>query len=207
MPLRSTALILHTDTVSHDFQQASLQFRAGTNQDVFAQKINKTLAETILHRRYQNLSNVVHFDFASYLEWRLGDFLAELKRRENQFYRKFLNRYGDLTYCRFQIHASDPIRGQKGVYAFTSQGELRYIGRCRDSFSRRINQGYGTIHPKNCYRDGQATNCHLNSLIAPERLSVSLWVHVMTDDRLIEAVELQMIGRYQPPWNIAMKNR
>lgn len=163
--------------------------------------------QTILHRRYQNLSSVVHSEFAAYLEWRLGDFLAELKRRGDQFYRKFLNRYGDLTYCRFQIHASDPIRGRKGVYAFTSQRELRYIGRCRDSFARRINQGYGTIHPKNCYRDGQATNCHLNSLIAPERLSVSLWVHVMTDDRLIEAVESQMIGRYQPPWNIAMKNR
>lgn len=35
-------------------------------------------------------------------------------------------------------------------------------------YSKRIQQGYGVIHPKNYHLDGQAANCHLNALILSE---------------------------------------
>ncbi|MFK4618979.1 hypothetical protein ABIF50_002256 [Bradyrhizobium diazoefficiens] len=63
-----------------------------------------------------------------------------------------------------------------GVYAYFVGDDLKYIGRCKDSMKKRINHGYGKVHPKNCYLDGQSTNCHLNALIAPLRESVSLWL-------------------------------
>jgi hypothetical protein len=54
--------------------------------------------------------------------------------------------------------------------------ELKYIGRGKDSMKKRVNCGHGKIHPKNCYLDGQSTNCDLNALIAPVREDVSLWL-------------------------------
>ena len=67
---------------------------------------------------------------------------------------------------------------------------------------KRVNQGYGNIHPKNCYRDGQATNCHLNARITAVVPDVSLWIRRMDKDAEIESLESELIQRYTPPWNI-----
>ena len=67
---------------------------------------------------------------------------------------------------------------------------------------KRINQGYGKIHPKNCFRDGQATNCHLNALITAATAAVTLWLYRMDNGDEIEALEADLISRYAPPWNI-----
>jgi len=131
----------------------------------------------------------------------LGTFLYQLKRNGDDGYRRFLNRYGDLTYSTFAIALEDGVN-LKGVYAYWVNEELKYIGRCRDSMRKRINQGYGKIHPKNCYLDGQATNCHLNALITQVRDDVSLWFCTITSDEDIEKTELQLLRRYSPPWNI-----
>src|SRR5439155_14507354 len=40
--------------------------------------------------------------------------------------------------------ANRALRG----YACVFRGEIMYIGRCKDALSKRIDQGYGTIHPK-----------------------------------------------------------
>ena len=67
---------------------------------------------------------------------------------------------------------------------------------------KRINQDYGNIHPKNCYVDGQATNCRLNAQITPLHGSISLWMCLMDDDEEIIAAERRFIRAYQPPWNL-----
>ena len=67
---------------------------------------------------------------------------------------------------------------------------------------KRINQGYGKIHPKNCYLDGQATNCHLNTLIARADEEVKLWLCEMESIQEIELVEKKLIRKHQPEWNI-----
>lgn len=91
---------------------------------------------------------------------------------------------------------------QKGVYAYRAGEEIKYFGRCRDSMRKRINQGYGKIHPKNCYIDGQATNCHLNAEVTAHSGEISLWLHPMNDDEQIMTVERQLIRTHRPPWNI-----
>jgi hypothetical protein len=96
------------------------------------------------------------------------------------------------------------IKKQKGLYLYFRTSELVYIGRSFDPFGKRVDQGYGSIHPKNCYIDGQSTNCHLNTLIAAVSERVSFYVHPMTEDSEIAATEHALIREQKPPWNIAL---
>jgi len=145
--------------------------------------------------------------YADYLDWPLGSFLLELKQGgdESKLYAAFLNKYGDLQYCRFSIDGD--LVGKKGLYCYTVDGSVKYIGRCRDSFNKRVNQGYGVIHPKNCYLDGQATNCHINFLIATATGKIGFWVCPLESDAEIKALEERLIKdpSRQLDWNIALK--
>ncbi|NKQ36867.1 MAG: hypothetical protein HF973_14810 [Chloroflexi bacterium] len=101
----------------------------------------------------------------------------------------------------FFVIADSKFENTRGIYAYFVGDELKYIGRCRDSMKKRINQGYGKIHPKNCYLDGQVTNCRLNWLITGVQKNISLWLCVM--DSLDEIVdeEKRLIRVCDPPWN------
>lgn len=192
------------------FKRVPLQFvqRDGV-ENVFA-GYEKTLYQTLQKERYKDLVQRATQDYASHFERRLGVFLLELKQRGVGFYEEFLNDYGDLQYCRFSVQ--DDLAAKKGLYCYTVDGEVKYIGRCRDSFKKRVNQGYGVIHPKNCYRDGQATNCHLNSLIAKEKGEIGFWVCPLESNTDIEELEKRLIKFPQDPkrkleWNIALKDK
>ena len=97
--------------------------------------------------------------------------------------------------------ASVPIN-DRWYYAYFANNNLQYVGRCKDSIGKRINQGYGRIHPKNYYRDGQQTNCRLNWLITNAGPDIGLWLHIMDNGDEIEDVERRLIDRRDPPWNI-----
>ena len=178
-----------------------LGFTGSPYADVFGRKNNKSLAETLAHRRYAKLARETMTRYPQALDVPLGKFLLALKQQGDAFYRRFLNPYGDLSYCTFRI--ADPRhRALKGIYTYFVDDQLVYIGRCRDAMGKRIDQGYGTIHPKNCYIDGQATNCHLNALIAPVADRISLWLCVIEDDAVIEREEAGLIRTYLPVWNL-----
>lgn len=188
------------DGTAYSFRPVALRFHGPAGGDAFALKNNKTLAETLAHHRYKGLVREAEA-FAASMELPLGEFLVGLKRDGNAFYKRFLTKHGDQSYSTFSI--DDPaVLGKKGVYAYYVADELRYIGRCRDTMRQRINQGYGKIHPKNCFIDGQSTNCHLNARITEAGEMVSLWFCPLESDEEISAVEAQLIRRYQPEWNI-----
>ena len=188
------------DGTVYSFRHVALRFVGPAGGDAFALKNNRTLAETLAHHRYKNIAKEAEA-FAGSMDMALGKFLLGLKREGNAFYKRFLNKHGDKRYSIFTI--DDPgVLGKKGVYAYYVGNELRYIGRCRDTMSKRINQGYGKIHPKNCYIDGQSTNCHLNAKITEAGEEVSLWFCPLESDDDISAAEAQLIRRYQPEWNI-----
>ncbi|MBI5922420.1 MAG: hypothetical protein HY847_12370 [Betaproteobacteria bacterium] len=182
-----------------------LFFKDGKYSDVFSQKNNKTVLETLAHRRYVKLRRLVEETYANRLQEPLGSFLLQLKRDGDDSYRRFLNRYGDANYSVFQINDKQ-VLPKRGIYAYTFKEELRYIGRCQDSMRKRVNQGYGKIHPKNCYLDGQATNCHLNTLITAEQEAVRLWFCELELEQIV-TVEKSLISEYQPPWNIQRCNQ
>lgn len=131
--------------------------------------------DTLRKKRYRTLVEAVKQSYSSDLDQPLGASLIGLRNRGDLFYTRFLNGYGNEQYCEFSIQGDQAAK--KGLYCYTVDNEVKYVGRCRDSFKKRVNQGYGVIHLKNCYLDGQATNCHRNSLIAKYRNGVKFWVY------------------------------
>lgn len=171
--------------------------------NVFAAKDNKSLGETIEHRRYSSLKAPATRDYLDFLSTPLGSFLGFLKGRGDPFYKRFLNPHGDETYCHFRM-TECPEKRQKGLYLYALGNDVVYIGRSLHSFGKRVNQGYGKIHPKNCYIDGQSTNCHLNSLIESRSSSVCLYVCPLIDDAEIAILERTLIQYRRPAWNVAL---
>lgn len=200
------SLVLKVNEKAMIFRHIPLDFNNAIESDVFARKINKTLRETILHSRYILLKEECERNFCEYLDVPLGQVLLELKQSDKQIYKAFLNPYGDLIYSQFSIQDID-VLNQKGLYAYTVDDEPVYIGRCLNTFKKRINYGYGKIAPKNCYRDGQSTNCHLNSLITEERKTKSVRFYVCSMKNLeeIKRFEVDLIQNYNPRWNKQLK--
>jgi len=189
------------DTICLSFESVCIQYEEGIENNIFAKKNNKSLADTLNHRRYSKLKVDILSSYPMYLNMPLGQFLLERKISGDNVYKKFLNRYGDLSYSKFFI--TDPqFMSKKGIYAYYAENELKYIGRCRDSIKKRINQGYGKIHPKNCYLDGQATNCRINALITKARQAITFWFCQLEFDEDIEQLERELISKHSPLWNI-----
>jgi hypothetical protein len=184
-----------------DFIQLPITFEPERYINIFAKKNNKTLSQTLEHQRYAKLKPAATEKYSGYLDQPLGKALFEMKQAGDQFYRQFLNKYGDLEYSKFFISDGDFLI-QRGIYAYLADGDLMYIGRCRDQMRKRINQGYGKIHPKNCYIDGQATNCHLNSKVTAFKGCISLWFKRMDNENHIVDAERRIIRERQPAWNI-----
>jgi len=187
--------------INSEWSAVPMQFAEMIFVDVFGNKNNKTLNQTLAHNRYKKLAKEVHDKYASYLDTPLGNFLLLLKKSSDPFYKLFLNRYGDLTYSKFWIEDRS-ILSRKGLYLYSIGNTILYIGRCLDSFKKRINHGYGAIYPKNCFKDGQATNCHINALITQCKNEISLYVWLMDDEEDIIETEAELLSTYEPPWNI-----
>lgn len=201
---KNNTLVLEICCRTLDFRRVDLKFSELRLVDIFADKNNRTLAETLTHHRYQSLWPLIRDMYPTSLEMPLGTFLIGLKRSGDQTYRRFLNPYGDSVFCRFAVR-SDSLTQVKGIYCFCAGGDVVYIGRSHDPVQKRINQGYGTIHPKNCYLDGQATNCHVNALIAAQPLTISCFVCPIAEDHEIDEHERLLIHKLNPDWNIALK--
>lgn len=134
----------------------------------------------------------------------IGTFLLKLKNQGDAFYKEFLNDCGDLEYCRFCIGDKEWLK-RRGIYIYAVGNKIRYVGRCLDSFEKRVNSGYGRISPKNCFIDGQKTNCHLNNLILKNKGSVQLYASEITNTDKIKKLERCMIKECDPLWNIALR--
>jgi len=182
-----------------EFKKVELAF-FDVSTEVFAQKNNKTLRETLNSKKYQKLEEICITKYPEYLDTGLGQFLLILKNNRDNYYKNFLNQSGDLQYLEFKIKDLD-IYNLKGLYLFKVNDEIVYIGRCKDSFKKRINNGYGRIAPKNCYLDGQSTNCFINSLICTSYPKIDFYVSSQNDNSIIEKYEKLLIKNYKPKWN------
>jgi len=186
--------------IQQDLLEISLDFENGIYSNVFQEKNNKSLQETFQSSRYQKFKLYTEENYSSSLPMMLGDFLYALKLKNDMFYKEFLNKYGDLEYSRFMLSDSSQYN-LKGVYFYYVNDELKYIGRCRDSMQKRVNSGYGNISPKNCYIDGQSTNCKVNALVTQNRERVKLKIYPMNDIKEIEELESRLIDELMPEWN------
>ncbi len=111
-----------------------------------------------------------------------------------------LNKYGNGPFCEFRVPA---VADGRGVYAFIVDGELRNVGEC-DDFVGRLNTGYGTISPRNCFEGGQPTNCRVNNAVfdaANSRKRIELYFYP-TAERF--KVEEALLVTLRPSWNRKM---
>ena len=192
------------EQVSLNFTELSMQFGDAVYQNVFRCKNNKTVAQTVMHKRYRHLAAQVAESYSESTHLPIGIFLLQLKDRRDLFYKTFLNDCGDLEYCRFRID-SHKWRKKKGIYIYTHNNVRKYVGRCLNTFEKRFNAGYGSISPKNCFKDGQKTNCHLNNLVLTNKDSLRLFVYEMTDSEEIKLLERTLIRALNPEWNITLR--
>jgi hypothetical protein len=181
------------------FDRLPLVFEAGRLTDLFAQRNNKTVGETIASRRYEDLAGLIRQHYATALHEPVGAFLLGRKRAGDPLYRRFLHAYGDGVYCRFATPPG-PLAMQQGVYCFCLAGQIVYVGRSRDPFARRINQTYGSIQPKDCYLGGPVTRCRLNSLIAAAGVA-ACFVCPLGEARVMAYWERRLISFLRPAWN------
>jgi hypothetical protein len=188
------------ENIEYNLFQINLNFQNELYTDLFKFKNNKTLRETLKSSRYQSFENEVLDKYSQHLDKKLGEFLFMLKSNNDEFYKKFLNKYGDLEYSTFFIANQDQYT-LKGVYFYYVDNELKYIGRCRDNMQKRINSGYGSISPKNCYLDGQSTNCKVNSYVTKHKEKIILKILPLDDIKEIEEIEKVLISKYRPILN------
>lgn len=193
-------MILEIENVNLKFEKASLRFIERGIDSAFKTKNNKTLKETLEHHRYKGVLKKLSTPSDDELDMPLGDFLMDKKLSNDVGYKLFLNKYGDNTFCYFKLES---YLTDKGLYAWVVNGKIKYIGRCTDNFKKRVNQGYGKINAKNCFIDGQATNCHLNSEI--NKLdNIEFYVLPMNDRSTeeINELELRVLRSMRFDWNI-----
>lgn len=118
-----------------------------------------------------------------------------------------LNAYGRGAFCKFRLPTHHPELGAldlAGVYALVDgAGAVLYAGKC-ENLERRFNMGYGSIAPRNCYQDGQSTNCRINHLILAAWQAgggVRLFFHPTPGGPAAAALETELIQTLTPPWN------
>lgn len=106
------------------------------------------------------------------------DFLPQSKYRNARGLA--LNRHGHGPFCQFRIPMTLPY---SGVYAIAVDGNVAYVGQCENLSERFNERGYGTIHPRHCFEQGQSTKCKVNHLVLerqarpPGRSMVSRFGH------------------------------
>jgi hypothetical protein len=119
-----------------------------------------------------------------------------------------LNEYGEGPFCIFRIN--DHLK-DKGLYCYIVNGELKYIGETCKTYEDRINNGYGRIYARNCYKSeiiggeqhsgGQSTNCRINSLINEELhngndILIGFYEMNNSSDAEIKLLESILIDKY-----------
>ena len=108
-----------------------------------------------------------------------------------------LNKHGKGPFCKFRIDNSLSI---EGVYIIRLNGKPAYVGECVN-LSERFNMGYGQISPKNCYKNGQLTNCRINNLILKESLRASTIEILFHATNKRNIIEIDLIDKLNPIWN------
>ena len=78
--------------------------------------------------------------------------------------------------------------------------EVVYIGRSNEPFFKRFSStGYTKISPKNCYKDGQSTNCKINSFVNSNFEGIKLYIAPI--DENINHIENKLIKSIKPILN------
>jgi len=163
-------------------------------RDLFAKR-QEPLREILRHAAYAGIAQEAAERYRHYLDVPVGPFLLGLKDRRDASYRKFLNRYGDSTFCTFRTTASR-VAEQRGVFVVaTNDGTVLAAGASLRPFCETINGDLGDLSPPACYLDGDPDRCRVNSLLCSRSSRAGLFVHPLDDRDGIARIAAELTAR------------
>ena len=112
-----------------------------------------------------------------------------------------LNQYADSLFTSFLIDSPE-FEDKKGVFVFTVDGTVVYVGMTNDSLKKVIIGTYGNIIPRKLHKDGQLTACKLSAFLnANHNKNIELWFIDCDDKEKIKEIKNKLIDEYNPEIN------
>ena len=114
------------------------------------------------------------------------------------------NKYGNSLFCEFEVKTD---KAESGVYALFFDENLVYIGQAKNFQQRWSGINYCKISPRNCFRGGQSTNCHINSEICKQALRNGRVFLYFLETKDYDRVEKELIKAEQSNSNLLNTQR
>lgn len=112
-----------------------------------------------------------------------------------------LNQYANSLFTSFSIDFPE-FEDKKGVFVFTVDGMIVYVGMTNDSLKKVIMRTYGNIIPRKLHKDGQLTACRLNAFLnTNHNKNIELWFINCDDKEKVTQIKKELIAEYNPEIN------
>jgi hypothetical protein len=112
-----------------------------------------------------------------------------------------LNKYTDSLFTSFTIDSSE-FEDKKGVFVFTVDDTVVYVGMTNDSLKKVMIGTYGNIIPRKLHKDGQLTACRLSAFLNKNHnKKIELWFIECDDREKIKQIKNELIDEYKPEIN------
>ena len=112
-----------------------------------------------------------------------------------------LNQYANSLFTSFSIDSPE-FEDKKGVFVFTVNGTVVYVGMTNDSLRNVIMGTYGKIIPRKLHKDGQLTACRLSAFLNKNHnKKIELWFIECDDKEKIKQIKNELIDEYKPEIN------
>ena len=112
-----------------------------------------------------------------------------------------LNQYANSLFTSFSIDSPE-FEDKIGVFIFTVDGNIVYVGMTDDSLKKVIMRTYGNIIPRKLHKDGQLTACRLSAFLNKNhKKKIELWFIECDDNEKIKQIKNELIDEYKPEIN------
>ena len=112
-----------------------------------------------------------------------------------------LNQNANSLFTSFSIDSPE-FENKKGVFVFTIDGTVVYVGMTNDSLKKVIMGTYGNIIPRKLHKDGQLTACRLSAFLNENHnKNIELWFIECDDKEKIKQIKNELIAAYNPEIN------
>ena len=112
-----------------------------------------------------------------------------------------LNQYANFLFTSFSIDSPD-FEDKKGVFIFTVDGTIVYVGMTTDSLHKVMMETYGNIIPRKLHKDGQPTACRLSAFLNENHnKNIELWFIACDDKEINKQIKNELIAAYSPEIN------
>ena len=112
-----------------------------------------------------------------------------------------LNQYANALFTSFSID-SPKFEDKKGVFVFTVDDTIVYVGMTNDSLNKVMMGTYGNIIPRKLHKDGQLTACRLSAFLnANHNKNIELWFIECEDKDKNKQIKNELIAAYRPEMN------